>query len=309
MRTTSLLLVSTVLCVAVGTARADLVSEFAGFDSVWEVGVSGLQSSYHADMLSGLPVSGPTTGNFLPVFGPDRVSYPSGVGEVPSPGGEVGQHFDQGVLGVRVDGDQLVVQIATGISPQVGYYHSGWNTWYSQGDVFISVEDSAGVSHFALLNSWARDGVGDPLELNAGHFSLAQEFHLAGGAGGTSLEGHLVRLSDDNDVTLTGGTGAYGAGNAPAGLDIRGFAQDGIDLGDANLTHSSLGDFDQMWYLQSWAIGLDSLSSDALFDIGLHAAASCGNDQIGGSYTVPEPNSVLLVLGGSVLLACFRRLG
>lgn len=305
----NLLSVIAVVVLGVCFVQADLITEFAGFDTVWEVGVSGMQSSYHNDTAKGLPITGPTISNYFPVFGPDRVSYPSGIGPVPSPGGTIGQNFDQGVLGVQVTDDSLIFQLASTLDPRAGYYHSGWKTWYGQGDLFITVEDGDGISHYALLSSWARDGDGEAISLNGGHFNKAQNYHLFGGDGGTSLEGHLVALADDGNVTLTGGRGAYTPSNAPAGLDLRAFAEGGEDLGDADLTYASITDLNRTWYLQSWTIGLDELSADAAFDVALHTVASCGNDQIGMFCSVPEPSTMLLAIGGLVLALRNRRGG
>jgi hypothetical protein len=290
-----------VLTIAVAcspSAYADLLDVFAGFDAVWEVGASGLESSYYADTAAGLPVTGPTTDNFLHELGPSHVCYPSGVGEVPSPGGSLGQNFDQGVLGIKLDGDSLVIRLASALDPLEGFYHGGWNAWYGQGDLFLTVEDSNGISHYSLLNAWPRDELGAPRTLNGGHFDAAQAFHTSGGAGGASLEGHLIGLNTDADVTLTGGRGSYNASNAPSGLDQRAYAEGGTDLGDAGLVHESLSDYDQDWYLQTWTISLHTLSPDPAFDIGLHAISSCGNDQIGSLATVPEPGSIVLLVIG-----------
>lgn len=283
-------------------ARADLVGAFTGFDSVFEVGTSGLVSSYDADTRAGNPLSGATTSTMLADLGPDRVSYPNGVGAVPSPGGALGAHFDQGVLGLQISGDELTIQLATALDPLAGFYYSHWESWYGQGDLFVDVHDSAGVHHFALLNSWARDTDGDPLELNRDDFLLAREFHISGGPGSTSLEGHLVRIDSDDDVTLSGGPGSYHAGNAPDGLDLRAFARDGEDRGFADLTHGTVEDGGRTWYLQSWKVALADLSTDAAFDLGLHALASCGNDQIGAHYNVPEPQALSALLAALVLV-------
>ena len=101
MRTRLLVAVALLLTGATLT-QADLIDEYLGFDSIWEPGVSGLQSSYHSDVAGGAPMTGPTTGSLAPIFGPGRVSYPSNIGEVPSPGGQMGLNFDQGALGVRL---------------------------------------------------------------------------------------------------------------------------------------------------------------------------------------------------------------
>ncbi|MGD8451463.1 MAG: PEP-CTERM sorting domain-containing protein [Phycisphaerae bacterium] len=302
-------LLSVLVVATLGTClvQADLVNAFSGFDATWEIGVSGLKSSYYNDTAQGHPLSGPTISNYFPELGPDRVSYPSGVGQVPSPGGSTGLAFDQGVLGAQVVDGALVLQLATALDPHAGYYHNGWGAWYGEGDLFVTVSDSDGISHFALLNTWARNSEGDPISLNGGHFADAQEFHLFGGTGDTSLEGHLVALLGDGDVTLTGGQGAYTASNAPVGLDMRAFAEGGDDLGDAGLTYATIIDSNRTWYLETWSIDLSQLSTDATFDIALHTAASCGNDQIALSCSVPEPGTMLLVVSGLALAFSRRR--
>lgn len=296
-----------VLCVGGGALHADLSSEFAGFEAVWEIGVSGLESSYHSPTKIGT-----TLPNYLPVLGPGRVTYP--VGQVPSPGGSLGQIFDEGVLGVNVQGGSLVLRVAGGLDPLTGYWHSGWNTWYGQGDVFVTVEDSVGIRHYALLNAWARDSCGAPLTLDGSAFDQAQAFHVTGGAGGTSLEGHLVSLTQDNHVALTAGAGSYDPSYVPApwGLDYRALAQGGTVLGDAGLTHDStwdigLGDVNQEWYLQTWTVPIDWLSSDSVFTIALHKTTTCGNDQIGDLYVVPAPSAVVLGALGLGLVGWARK--
>lgn len=300
MRTSIILAVATAL-LGSEIAQANLVQKFSGFNTVWEIGVSGMKSSYAPDTANDAPVNGPTTGAYLPIFGPNRVSYPNGVGEVPSPGGSVGRRFDEGALGVKVQGGQLILQLASRLNPQTGYYYDDYHSWYGQGDLFVDVAGSSGMEHFALLNSWGRDSDGDPISLG-GHFNTARSFHVSGGASGGSLEGHLVRLGENADVTATDGIGAYDPGNAPAGLDLRNYAAGGSDLGSAGLTHSSVVDDGHTWYVQTWTIGVGNLSPDRSFGIGLHSIVSCGNDQIGGRFcVVPEPASLVLVLAGLLL--------
>ena len=204
---------------------------------------------------------------------------------------------------LRVQGGNLMIKVAGGLNPLQGYYYSGWDTWYSQGDVFVTVEDTAGISHFALLNSWPTAGA-SYRTLNGGHFDAAQGFHTGAG-GGTNLQGHLVSLSSTDDVVLAGGRGSYRPDYSapPEGLDYRVYAQAGMDMGDAGLEHSSvwdvgLGAQEQDWFIQTWTFPTNWLSSDPVFTIGLHKSASCGNDQIGIVTVVPAPGALVLGLLG-----------
>ena len=308
MRLNHVLAVFAVLVLGSSWAGADFITEFSGFDSVNEVGVSGLASSYFGDTQAGLPVSGPLISQSLATFGPQRVSYPSGIGEVPSPGGAIGANFDQGALGLKLEGNELVFKLATALDPTEGYYHNGWKTWYGQGDLFVSVADDSGVNHFALLSAWARDAKDDAINYNKNYYNKAENFHLKGGVRNDSLEGHLVALQYDSDVLLTGGTGAYTSSNAPNGLDRRVFAAAGLDLGDAGLTFGSFTEGGRTWYTETWRLNVASLSSYNEFTLGLHSAASCGNDQIGGNFSVaiPEPAGLCLLFVGSLLWSARR---
>ncbi len=293
---TSLLSGAMVLFLLCSAASADLSSVFDGYTTVEEIGVSGLQSSYY-----GPTKAGDTLPGYMQTLGPDRVKYPHGIGEVPSPGGSVGRNFDQGVMGIKRAGGSLKVRLAGALNPLNGYYYSGWKTWYGQGDVFITVEDTTGVSHFALLNSWARDASGDYRVLNGGYFDAAQAFHTGGGSG-PDLQGHLVSLPDTDDVLRTGGTGSYhpdySSGGLPRGLDYRVYARGGTDAGDAALAHSSVYDYSRQWFIQTWTLPTNWLTSERVYTLGLHTAASCSNDQIGMVSVVPVPGAFLLGLAG-----------
>ncbi len=292
---------ATLIVLGGATALADLASEFSNFNYVNEVGVSGLRSSYSTDVKANKPVTGLVTSTSVQSFGPERVYY-SNVGTYPSPGGSEGKKYDIGALGWKLDGDALVVKVASAIDPRSGLFSSAFNTWYSMGDVFLTVNDSApGVKHFALLNSWARDGSGNARDLNNPAFADAKAFHVGG------LEGHLVRVTADGQVALTGGTGSYGPSNAPAGLDLRAFADGGTDLGDADLTHTTTVDGGKTWYLQTWTIDLSVLSDDPAFDAAFHYTVTCGNDSSGGggNVVIPAPGAAVLGIAG---LAAMRRL-
>ena len=304
-RISRILAVVTMLTVC-GLARADLIDTYNGFDWFRSDGTTGLVSSYYSDVAAGQTITGTTTSTSLATFGPNRVSYPNGVGEVPSPGGSLMHYFDLGAVGVKADGNDLTFQLTSGMDPETGYYTSSDNTWIGIGDLFIDVSDSAGVRHYALLSTWGTEQSGAPLTYNGGYYSDAMSFHLTGD-GGSSLIGHLVKLTCNDDIMISGGTAAYNGGNAPTGLDRRIFASGGSDLGNGDLTLASLTDDGFNWYTQSWTINGSLLSQDAEYEISMHAGPTCANDQIGGNVMVPEPTSLLLLLlGAGVLLRQMR---
>lgn len=290
------------LLICCSAAWADLTSEFAGFTWIKENKVSGLTSSVNTS----LPGS-------MFTLGPGRVSYPSGIGMVPSPGyydWAEARAFDEGGLGVRVSDGELIVRVAGALNPQTGYWSTSHGQLYGSGDVFLTVDDlDDGVKNFALLNSWARDASGAVLAIGGTWYDAAQSFHV----GGPSLAGYLVQLTGAGDVVLTGGPGAYSAWS-PSGVDSRVYAQGGLAVANALLTHSSTTDdglngaTDQTFYVQTWTVPLHLLSSYPTFDIGLHQATTCGNDQIGLVATVPLPGAVVLgMLGMSVAGWRLRR--
>ncbi len=58
------------------SASADLISAFGGFETINEVGVSGLRSTYHTDSVNNQSVTGPSISTSLSNFGPQRVDFP-----------------------------------------------------------------------------------------------------------------------------------------------------------------------------------------------------------------------------------------
>ena len=128
------------------------------------------------------------------------------------------------------------------------------------------------------------------------------------------MEGHLVSLTEDANVALVGGAGSFHPGFSPApeGLDYRIFAQGGQDMGEAGLVHDTVtdtgfGGVEQTWYVQTWTLPISSLSATPAFTLGLHKAASCGNDQIGMVTVVPAPTAIILGQVGLATLWWFTR--
>ncbi|GMU19991.1 MAG: hypothetical protein AMXMBFR13_00920 [Phycisphaerae bacterium] len=299
-------------CLSVALASSALADTVAsemlsrGFSIVAdEVGVSGLKSSYH-----GLPMSNGAYGA-LPTFGPGRVSYP-GVGAVPSPGGNLGRPFDQGVLGYRVQGGNLTLAVAGGIDPRSWIPASGYgNTLFGPGDLFLEVLQNDVVKHYALLNDMNGNH-----SLNNATYNTAQSFRYGSGP----AVGELVLLDEQSDVQLTGGPGSYQRGsNSPAGLDERVFAKGGEEMNVGTLSHygfsadQPLGSGGSMnWFVSEWSVPLSIFGPGAL-EIALHMTATCGNDQIGGLISIPSitqvpaPGAALLAMGGLSLVGWIRR--
>ena len=304
------LVVVCALCLS--EANADLAANFTGmgFESVFEQNVSGWRSSYHAYTQGSSGVN--NIPNEMFTLFDQRVYYPW-VGEVPSPGGSRGRLFDEGAIGLKIDGANLVVQVAGRLNPLTGIKYS--RTWYGQGDVFVTVEDSAGVRQFALLNSWAKKPDQSYRKLGNGHFNQAKNFHATGGVGDTSLEGWLVRLLNSDDVARVGGPHSYVAtSGSPDGLDYRTFVQGGQPVDWANIAHTTTQEQDpkglwQTWYMQTWEFPASWISSEQVFDIGLHKISSCGNDQIGMVTTavVPAPHAAVLGMIGLTIVGWFGK--
>jgi len=307
-------IVAVVVCaLCLPVANADLAAHFTGmgFESVFGQDVSGLKSSYHAHTQGSSGVN--NIPNEMFTLSDQRIFYPW-VGKVPSPGGPTGRLFDEGAIGLKIDGANVVVKVAGRLNPLAGINLGG--TWYSQGDMFITVEDSAGVRQFALLNSWAKKPDQSYRNLGDGHFNQARDFHATGGAGETSLEGWLVRLLNSDDVAGVGGPHSYAAtSGSPDGLDYRTYVQGGQPVDWANIAHTTTQEQDpeglwQTWYMQTWEFPASWISSEQVFDIGLHKVSSCGNDQIGMVTTavVPAPHAAVLGIIGLAIVGWIGRM-
>lgn len=272
-----------------------------------EVGVSGLQSSYHGLTLSHVAY------NNVPTLGPGRVNYPGGVGAVPSPGGNLGRPFDQGVLGYKLNGSNITFGLATGLNPAAWQVLGGayGNTKHGQGDLFIDVLSDSGMSHYAFLNNInSNQALG-----HSGYFDPAKNFRYGSGPS----VGELVRLSTENDIAKIGGNYGYvRGGNSPAGLDERVFAKGGTDMnvGTLNITSfladEPLGNGSPMtFYLMEWTAPLSIFGTGPL-TFALHSTATCGNDQIGAIFStptiqIPSPSALALGLIGFGWIGRVRR--
>jgi hypothetical protein len=336
-----LLVVSATVQVAEADNYASLAAAFSGYtiSSYNQQYYSGLTSSYYTPTVGA--ELGSQGGTYLPNYmftlggtsGTDQVLYSDegSPNNVPSPGycsTAIAGFFVEGGMGVK-DGGNLVVRIASTLNPNTGYYDGQWwHTTYGLGDVFLTVQDKAGVSQFALLNNWPGTGTPyTPTELGGGYFNAAENFHLYGSAtatsGGTDLEGDLVSLTNSNQVAGIGGPGSYDpASYYVPGLDYRVYAQGGTPLYDAGLrvdttTDTAFPGTPTTYYIETWTVPISYLSSDDTFNIGLHQTFTCGNDQIGLLATVSNgsvinPANVVPVPGAVGLAAigfCCLRLG
>jgi hypothetical protein len=311
------------------SALADaLTGQFpTSMNVVNEVGVSGMESSYYQYTRPD-PFPLILVPAVMPSLGFNRVSYPDGVGAVPSPGAYSAidaRTFDEGMFGVQVKDGTLTVRVASGMDPKVGAYDGGWARWYDQGDLFVSVQDSLGVRQYALLNTWRQDANGSFLQIDDGSFNTAQAFHVG-------KVGALVQLATNSQVAQYGGGGAYDptyhyvpTTTNGYGLDYRAFAQGGsvisgtdyLTLDQAAVQAPGYGGVVQNWYLETWTVPFSMFSSDQTATFGFHIAFDCGNDQIGWvgdlpsaphvGQQVPAPAAIVLGLIGITSLGLYMR--
>ena len=251
--------------------------ELNGFEVVEDgVGTTGRHSSYHGFGLDDDECFE------VPSFGEERVRFSGRL--IPAAGVE----YDEGVIGVRIDGDDLVVAVAAGVGSQKWTRGNGGNI-IGQGDLFVTVRQNGDLYQFALLNDL---NSGKSLA-NEGRWRAAQMFRYSDQA----EVGHAVLLTSEDHVSTSGGNqGHERGGNSPVGLDERVFARGGEDTGVGKLDHY---EFDAQqplegrevvtWNVSEWTIPLTVLGDEEeAMTLAFHIAPSCGNDQIGGEVRVPS---------------------
>ena len=250
-----------------------------------EPGITGLRSSYHGRKL------GSAACRELPELkSSSRVHF--GHGGAPSPGGRTARHFDAGAIAYRIENGMLTVALAYGSDPDEWSRSGSFrNDPHGPGDLFLDVRSGTGeVLHFALLNPI--DG-GRPLG-HKGYFEDAQTFRYSGQA----RPGDLVRLTHDEDIRKSGGRRGFRPGHGPRGLDERVFARGGEPVGGSKLVRyivdgrQPLVSATAPWHVSEWTIPLGAIGHEAgqKLVVALHAATSCGNDQIAGRIEIAGPD-------------------
>ena len=244
------------------------------------------------------------------------VSYPYGIGNVPSPGGASGEKVDLEALYWRLNGDlaqpSLQVLLATSVDDHA--YFRSWQRHYRLGDLFLDMDGDGVYDFVSVTTDWDGGGIQpwrayDPatgtyrsLDHDAAPGSLYQISHPA----------EAVVTPDSQVATIIGPGGGYGdypdiesvvrpwvvdqdPGKVGAAIGLAGLAKQSYSYGPSwgggyygdypNQPNGTLFSEDNTWFYE-WTIPLywidpdGSLTAENVQHIGLHLALECGNDLI-----------------------------
>ncbi len=209
------------------------------------------------------------------------ITYPYGVGNLPSPGtlSEGGEKFDLEGLQVREVDNYVYVALANSFGTQVR--STSWNQTFRMGDLFIGVD--GGKYNYALdINSLANG--------KAGFYKVNNSYN-----GIQNVPGSYYSYTD-----IRNAVGAFEVGSGSAKVGDADFFTTYAANFETNYMNPGNGDT----YLLEFRFDKALLGGN-FSKLNFHAAVGCGNDLLEKSYTaVPEPATVLLLgfgLAGAML--------
>ncbi len=196
------------------------------------------------------------------------ISYPGGVGSLPSPGNlaEGGEKFD--LEGLNFAYDDSYVYLSVTASFNEGAYSSGWNQTYGRGDLFFGF---GGAKYDYAITS----------------------------------DGRLVDVASWNTITNKPGTyynylnirNAVGAWRVGSGTTLG--AVEMLKTYDATLETNPMFNGQTGTWVWEYRFSRDLLSDFGNGKLTFHQTLECGNDLMEKEYeAVPEPGTLMLLGAG-----------
>jgi len=203
------------------------------------------------------------------------ISYPYGIGNLPSPGqyGDGGEFYDLEALNVASDDDFLYVSITNSFGFQQDQFRLG--------DLFIGVGDSK--------------------------YQYAVDLQAGGANGGLFAVDSWNEIQDDpysyyayNDIRTAAGAHEINSGSLLGGVSSMMTFEGGLE--SAYMNPSTANGDTYIWELK---IDRSLINGGDLSNLSFHINVGCGNDLMETTYSaVPEPATMLLfglgLLGGAI---------